>query len=545
MARLLTPHQWASCLRRSTLSGSTFGSSSIPLRSFGRFVSPAVKSFNPPALCQSKLLRGMSGTATPRLATISTPLTGFFTSRKLASAAFVNSSDKPELKEAAAPDLSKEPIETPVLSPPVVGHWLIGCAGLVFAIVVVGGITRLTESGLSIVEWRPITGVLPPLSEAEWEEEFTKYKATPEFKILNHRITIEEFKQIFFWEYAHRILGRVIGLAFILPLAYFVIRKRVPRSMFLPGLTRSQLGLPASAPAPNPLPLPTLTPYLGGLALLIGAQGVLGWYMVKSGLADSLLTTPGAVPRVSQYRLAAHLGCALALYVGMLGGGMAVIRDWNWAHGKAKGIEALEKALQSGAVKVFKARVGVLGAIVFLTALSGAFVAGLDAGLVYNEFPTMGGRLAPPRDELMNPAYAKKEDKSDLWWRNMLENPSTVQLNHRVLALTTYLSTALVFLHSRRSTVRALLPAQTKRLAALAFGLVNLQAALGITTLLYLVPVPLAASHQAGSVALLTVIVALATSLRKPGRAARFWKLASQRNQATLSVKVTQTSQLN
>jgi cytochrome c oxidase assembly protein subunit 15 len=266
---------------------------------------------------------------------------------------------------------------------------------------------------------------------------------------LNHSITVEEFKRIFFWEYAHRVLGRVIGLAFVLPLAYFVIRRRVPRTMLLPGLTRTQLGLPASAPAPNPLPLPTLTPYLGGLALLIGAQGVLGWYMVKSGLAESLMTTPGAVPRVSQYRLAAHLGCALALYAGMLGGGMAVLRDWNWAHGKAKGIDALETALQSNVVKVFKARVGVLGAVVFLTALSGkvhflsltfrpnsyigAFVAGLDAGLVYNEFPTMGGRIAPPREELMNPAYAQREDNSDLWWRNMLENPSTVQLNHRVL----------------------------------------------------------------------------------------------------------------
>lgn len=484
----------------------------------------------------------MSVTAIPRPAATSTSLIGFFTSRKLASAAFVNNSGKKEIKENTALPPFEEPIEKPVLSPPVVGHWLIGCAALVFAIVVVGGITRLTESGLSIVEWRPITGILPPLSEAEWEEEFNKYKATPEFKILNHRITIEEFKQIFFWEYAHRVLGRVIGLAFVLPLAYFFIRKRVPRSMFLPGLTRSQLGLPASAPAPNPIPLPTLTPYLGGLALLIGAQGVLGWYMVKSGLADSLLTTPGAVPRVSQYRLAAHLGCALALYVGMLGGGMAVIRDWNWAHGKAKGIESLEKALQSSIAKVFKARVGVLGAIVFLTALSGAFVAGLDAGLVYNEFPTMGGRLAPPRDELMNPAYAKKEDKSDLWWRNMLENPSTVQFNHRVLALTTYLSTTLVFLHSRRPAVSALLPAQTKRLAALAFGLVNIQVALGITTLLYLVPVPLAASHQAGSVALLTAIVALATSLRKPGRAARFWKLAAHRNQAVSPTKASQAS---
>jgi cytochrome c oxidase assembly protein subunit 15 len=169
----------------------------------------------------------------------------------------------------------------------------------------------------------------------------------------------------------------------------------------------------------------------------------------------------------------------------------------------------------------------------------------------------MGGRLAPPRAELMNPAYAQKEDKSDLWWRNMLENPSTVQFNHRVLvslhpfkflnvlimllqAVTTYLSTALVFVHSRRSAVRQLLPAQTKRLAALAFGLANIQVALGITTLLYLVPVPLAASHQAGSVALLTAVVALAASLRKPGRAARFWKLATQRNQNASFVKASQ-----
>ncbi|KAF8708044.1 Cytochrome oxidase assembly protein, partial [Rhizoctonia solani] len=541
MARLLAP-QWASCLRRSALSNSILGSGSTPLRSFGHFAAPTVKNTSTTTLCGSKLLRNMSATAIPRLTVSLTQFNGFFTSRKMASAAstFVDIDSKPEANQNSTPPPPEEPIEIPVLSPPVVGHWLIGCAGLVFAIVVVGGITRLTESGLSIVEWRPITGILPPLSEAEWEEEFTKYKATPEFKILNHRITIEEFKQIFFWEYAHRVLGRIIGLAFVLPLAYFVIRKRVPRSMFLPGLTRSQLGLPASAPAPNPLPLPTLTPYLGGLALLIGAQGALGWYMVKSGLADSLLTTPGAVPRVSQYRLAAHLGCALALYVGMLGGGMAVIRDWKWAHGKAKGIEALEKALQSNAVKVFKARVGVLGALVFLTALSGAFVAGLDAGLVYNEFPTMGGRLAPPRAELMNPAYAQREDKSDLWWRNMLENPSTVQLNHRILAVTTYLSTALVFLHSRRSAVRVLLPAQTKRLAALAFGLANIQVALGITTLLYLVPVPLAASHQAGSVALLTAVIALATSLRKPGRAARFWKLAAQRNQATFTTKLPQ-----
>jgi hypothetical protein len=129
------------------------------------------------------LLRGMSATVIPRLTTPSTALAGFFTSRNLASAAFVNSNDKPKTENTVVLSASKEPTETPILAPPVVGHWLIGCAGLVFAIVVVGGITRLTESGLSIVEWKPVTGILPPLSEAEWEAEFTKYKATPEFKL--------------------------------------------------------------------------------------------------------------------------------------------------------------------------------------------------------------------------------------------------------------------------------------------------------------------------------------------------------------------------
>ncbi|KAG9100427.1 Cytochrome c oxidase assembly protein cox15 [Ceratobasidium sp. UAMH 11750] len=527
MSRILT-RCWMPCARPSPFRTYIPPAQNFP-HSLGRYALAAPRATPDVSIFS----RAMSVAAIPhrinRLASLAGFFTsqraGFFTSRRLGSTVLANSSDRPKIDDIP---VAEESTETPVLAPPVVGKWLIGCAGLVFAIVVVGGITRLTESGLSITEWRPITGILPPLGEAEWEEEFTKYKATPEFKILNHQITLDEFKRIFFWEYAHRVLGRVIGLAFVLPLAYFIVRKRVPRTFLLPGLTRTQLGLPASAPTPNPLPLPTLTPYLGGLALLIGAQGVLGWYMVKSGLAESLMTTPGAVPRVSQYRLAAHLGCALALYAGMLGGGMAVLRDWNWAHGKAKTIEALEVVLQSNAVKVFKARVGVLGAIVFLTALSGAFVAGLDAGLVYNEFPTMGGRLAPPRDELLNPAYAQKADKSDLWWRNMLENPSTVQFNHRVLALTTYLSATLLFLHSRRASLRSILPAQTRRLAALAFGLVNLQAALGITTLLYLVPVPLAASHQAGSVALLTSVVALAMSLRKPGRAARFWRLAAQ-----------------
>ncbi|KAH9907128.1 cytochrome oxidase assembly protein-domain-containing protein [Fomitopsis serialis] len=316
----------------------------------------------------------------------------------------------------------------PVLSPPPVAGWLIFSSVLVFAVIVVGGVTRLTESGLSITEWRPITGVLPPLSQAEWEVEFTKYKATPEFKLLNHSITLDEFKNIFYMEWGHRILGRALG-----------------------------------------------------------------WYMVKSGLEDSLMDTPGAVPRVSQYRLAAHLGTAFNSHV-----------------------------------KRFARCSKLLTGLVFLTALSGkrGFCAGLDAGLLYNEFPLMGGRIAPPADELFSTAYAKSPDGSDLWWRNIFENPTTVQFNHRCLAITTYTATTALYALSRSSAYKAILPPLVKRMMVSAFAMANVQVLLGISTLLYLVPVPLAAAHQAGSVLLLTTMVQLLVSLRKPGAAARAWRQA-------------------
>lgn len=209
-------------------------------------------------------------------------------------------------------------------------------------------------------------------------------------------------------EWAHRISGRIVGLAFVLPLAYFAMRKRLTSG---------------------------LTARFAGMALLLGFQGFLGWYMVQSGLENSLLETPGAVPRVSQYRLAAHLGTAFVLYAAMFGTGLAISKDWLFAQtGKWSGAkENWQHILSKPAVRGFKRNVWALTGLIFLTALSGAFVAGLDAGLMYNEFPLMGGRLAPPGDELMNPAYAKSPDQSDLWWRNLLENPTTVQFDHRVL----------------------------------------------------------------------------------------------------------------
>ncbi|THH11819.1 hypothetical protein EW146_g7911 [Bondarzewia mesenterica] len=413
-----------------------------------------------------------------------------------------------QLKRALEPRFfssnSAPPAEPlPVLSPPPVARWLLLSSTLVFAVIVVGGVTRLTESGLSITEWRPITGILPPLSKAQWEAEFEKYKLTPEFKLLNHSITLSEFKSIFYMEWGHRVLGRVIGLAFVFPLAYFAFRRRLAASMPL---------------------------QLTGMALLIGAQGALGWYMVKSGLEDSLMETPGAVPRVSQYRLAAHLGTAFVLYAGMFWTGISVLKDWKFAKtGAWGGItdgRTWEKVLQNPIVKRFKTQSVLLTGLVFLTALSGAFVAGLDAGLLYNEFPLMGGRLAPPTDELFDPAYASESDGTGLW-RNIFENPTTVQFNHRMLAMTTYFSTCALYLAARRPAIRAALPPLAFRSAAFAFGMANIQVLLGISTLLYLVPIPLAAAHQAGSVALLTAMIHLLIALRKPGMAARVWRQAN------------------
>lgn len=391
----------------------------------------------------------------------------------------------------------------PVLSPPGVGKWLMGSAWLVFAVIVVGGVTRLTESGLSITEWRPITGIIPPLDREDWMVEFEKYRATPEFKLLNHGITLEEFKSIFYMEWGHRVLGRVIGVAFVVPLAYFAVRGKLTA---------------------------TLPKHLTAMALLLGFQGALGWYMVKSGLEDSLMDSPNVVPRVSQYRLAAHLGTAFLLYAGMFGTGLSVLYDWRFAKkgtwsGMADGA-AYEKVLANPLVKTFLRRSKALTALVFVTALSGAFVAGLDAGLLYNEFPLMGGRLSPPKDELFDPAYAKREDGSDLW-RNVLENPITVQFNHRCLAITTYVSTGLLFASSLNPAVKAALPPMAKVMARSAFLMANVQVALGISTLLYLVPIPLAALHQAGSVALLTTMIHLLLSLRRPAAAARLWRQAN------------------
>ncbi|TVY62799.1 Electron transfer protein [Lachnellula suecica] len=371
-----------------------------------------------------------------------------------------------------------------------VAYWLLASAGSVFGIVVFGGLTRLTESGLSITEWKPVTGSLPPLSEADWASEFTKYKSSPEYALLNPHMTLEEFKQIYYMEWGHRLWGRFVGLSFVLPAIYFVARRRVSAPMSLRLL---------------------------GISGLIGFQGVLGWWMVKSGLKDDLFA-PGSHPRVSQYRLTAHLGAAFICYTAMLWNGLSILRTNTLLLSPLRSAEQLNQ-LSKSALSPFRKSVAGLAVLVFTTAMSGGLVAGLDAGMIYNEFPRMGVGLAPPASELFSSFYSRKEDGSDVWWRNMLENPSTVQLDHRILATTTFTSILSLWAYTRfHPTVRKALPSACRKGMLGVVHLVFLQVALGISTLIYLVPTPLAAAHQAGSLALLSGVLVLGSRTWVPAR---------------------------
>ena len=335
-----------------------------------------------------------------------------------------------------------------------------------------------------------MTGSLPPLSPEDWQAEFDKYRASPEFKLLNPHMNIEEFKKIYFMEWGHRLWGRFVGLSFVLPAIYFVARRKVSANMSLRLL---------------------------GISGLIGFQGALGWWMVKSGLKDDLFA-PGSHPRVSQYRLTAHLGAAFVCYTAMLWNGLSILRDTKLLSYPARGYEKLLR-LSSPKLSVFRKSVAGLALLVFTTAMSGGLVAGLDAGLIYNQFPRMGEGFAPPKSELFSAFYSRNEDGSDIWWRNMLENPSTVQLDHRVLATTTFTSILSLWAYSRLNRkVRATLPNAGRKGMLGVVHLVFFQVLLGISTLIYLVPVPLAAAHQAGSLALLTGVMVLGNRVWVPRR---------------------------
>ncbi|MDZ7751025.1 MAG: COX15/CtaA family protein [Gammaproteobacteria bacterium] len=333
-----------------------------------------------------------------------------------------------------------------------IGLWLLACCATIYAMVVLGGVTRLTGSGLSMVDWRPILGVLPPLNEAQWLRVFELYQQSPEFKVKNFGMDLASFKNIFWFEYAHRLLGRLIGVIFLVPLLYFAATRRVDKA---------------------------LAGKLVALFILGGLQGLLGWYMVQSGLVD--------VPRVSPYRLTAHLGLAFVIYGYMFWVALDVLRPHGWAAriGDMTGLRRLAY--------------GVTG-LIAVTMLSGGFVAGLRAGLAYNTFPLMNGQWVPDGLLSMDPI-----------WRNLFENITTVQFDHRLLAAVTSIAIVMLWLASlRRRLPTALQAASHVLLLLLAF-----QVTLGITTLLLHVPVPLAAAHQAGALALLTAALFLTHGLTK------------------------------
>jgi cytochrome c oxidase assembly protein subunit 15 len=360
---------------------------------------------------------------------------------------------------------------------------------------------------LSITEWRPVTGSLPPMDAEDWESEFAKYRSSPEFQLLNPHMTLSEFKSIYYMEWIHRVWGRLVGVTFALPAFGFMVAKKISGPMVY---------------------------RMSGITVLIGFQGLIGWWMVKSGLKDDLFQ-PGNHPRVSQYRLTAHLGLAFLCYVAMLWNGLDILRTHRLLADPNAGLKTLE-TLRDPRLKIFRRSVAGLALLVFTTAMSGALVAGLDAGLIYNEFPYMGNGLAPPKSELLDERYSRHEDRSDLWWRNMLENPSTVQLDHRILALSTFTSIMALWAYTRRSpTMKKILPPGARKGVHGVVALACMQVGLGISTLLYLVPTSLASAHQAGSLFLLTWVLVLGSRVWHPSRTAKLLQMAAKARGQQLS----------
>ena len=331
------------------------------------------------------------------------------------------------------------------------------------------------------------------MSLEAWTSEFDKYRASPEFKLLNPHMTLEEFKKIYYMEWGHRLWGRVVGLSFVLPAIYFVSRRKVSAHM---------------------------SARLLGISGLIGFQGFLGWFMVKSGLKDDLFA-PGSHPRVSQYRLTAHLGTAFICYTTMLYNGLQILRTNALLSNPVRASAQLSH-LSSKMLSPFRKSVLGLTILVFTTAMSGGLVAGLDAGLIYNEFPRMGTSFRPPTSELLSTFYSRKQDNSDIYWRNMLENPSTVQFQHRCLAMTSFVAILSLWGYSRfNRMVQGALPNAARKGMLSVVHLLFVQVTLGISTLIYLVPTPLAAMHQAGSLALLTGCLVLGNRVWVNGRLVR------------------------
>ena len=342
------------------------------------------------------------------------------------------------------PPCSTSPSRGPVAA------WLLVCCALLLAMVVIGGVTRLTHSGLSIVEWQPIVGTLPPLSQADWERAFALYRQTPEYLHVNRGMGLEEFKGIFWLEYFHRLLGRLIGVVFLVPFVYFLARRRLDQPLILK---------------------------LAGIFLLGGLQGAMGWYMVKSGLVDE--------PRVSQYRLTAHLGLAFLIFAALFRLALSLL-DPHPAPPCPDRTRLRRFAL-------------ALTALIFVMVLSGGFVAGIRAGFAYNTFPLMNGHWAPPEIFMLSP-----------WHLNFFTNMATVQFDHRLIAWLL----ALLIPGFWWMVQGAALDRQAKLASHALLLMLAIQIVLGISTLLLVVPLPLAAAHQGGAVLLFAAALWVNHALR-------------------------------
>ena len=333
-----------------------------------------------------------------------------------------------------------------------IGWWLMAVSAMLVALVLVGGATRLTDSGLSIVEWKPVTGMIPPLSQEVWEIEFEKYKQIPEYDLVNMGMSLDEFKTIFWWEWGHRFIARMLGFAFFIPFVYFLLKRKISKPLFPKLMTMFVLG---------------------------GAQGALGWFMVMSGLSDRI--------DVSQYRLAAHLGLAFFIFAFMV-----------WV---ALDLLLPRSDRQRDDLKRYANWSIALVVLVYVQVILGGFVAGLHAGLIFNTWPLMDGGLWTPNN------YTAMEP----WFLNHFENHATVQFNHRMVAYLLTIVAAWNFFITRNEELS--IQATFGRTAIVLTVLI--QVGLGIWTLLEIVPIWLGVLHQAGSLLAFSASLYYAQSIRK------------------------------
>lgn len=331
-----------------------------------------------------------------------------------------------------------------------ISNWLLCVCAAIFIMLIIGGATRLTHSGLSMVEWDPLMGWVPPLSETQWNETFEKYQQSPEYQKLNAGMSVEGFKSIFMFEYVHRVWGRLIGMFFLLPMLFFLFAGRIKKA---------------------------LRPKLVAMFVLGGLQGVMGWYMVKSGLADN--------PYVSQYRLTAHLLLAFLVY--------------GYIFWTAMGLRYPDPCQQNKPFSLLRTLTLCVTAWIVLTIASGGFVAGLKAGFAYNTFPLMDGSFVPEHYWLLEP-----------WYLNFFNAIASVQFDHRILAESTLVFVIALFVFSKKHA----LSGRAKKAFHALMGMAGLQVVLGITTLVMAVPVVLGVAHQAGAMILFSFALLVAHALR-------------------------------